>query len=89
VAVGNRTLMIDQNIDFGALMQRRDELASGGRTAVLVAVDGRGVGVIALADAARQTSADAVVALHELGVQMVMLKGTMRRPPNGLPPNWV
>ena len=75
VAVGNRKLMVEENVDFGALMERRDELASSGRTAVLVAVDGRGVGVIALADAARETSADAVAALHELGVQVVMLSG--------------
>jgi P-type Cu2+ transporter len=75
VAVGNRKLMVDENIDFGPLMERRDELASSGRTAVLVAVDGSGVGVIALADAARETSAEAVVSLHELGVQVVMLSG--------------
>jgi P-type Cu2+ transporter len=75
VAVGNRKLMVEENIDFGALMERRDELASSGRTAVLVAVDGRGVGVIALADAARETSAAAVAALHELGVEVVMLSG--------------
>ena len=75
VAVGNRKLMVEENIDFGVLMERRDELASSGRTAVLVAVDGRAVGVIALADAARETSAEAVAALHELGVQVVMLSG--------------
>jgi P-type Cu2+ transporter len=75
VAVGNRKLMVEENIDFGPLMERRDELASSGRTAVLVAVDGRGVGVIALADAARETSADAVAALHELGVRVVILSG--------------
>jgi Cu2+-exporting ATPase len=75
VAVGNRKLMVDENIDFGPLMERRDELASSGRTAVLVAVDGSGVGVIALADAARETSAEAVVSLHELGVEVVMLSG--------------
>ncbi|MGK2880645.1 MAG: heavy metal translocating P-type ATPase [Mycobacterium sp.] len=75
VAVGNRKLMVSENVDFGPLMARRDELASTGRTAVLVAVDGRGVGVIALADAARETSADAVTALHGLGVEVVMLSG--------------
>jgi P-type Cu2+ transporter len=76
VAVGNRKLMVGDDVDFpAALMSRRDELASTGRTAVLVAVDGRGVGVIALADAARETSAEAVRALHELGVQVVMLSG--------------
>ncbi len=75
VAVGNRKLMIEEDVEFGALMQRRDELASTGRTAVLVGVDGRGVGVIALADAVRETSALAVAALHDLGVEVVMLSG--------------
>lgn len=75
VAVGNRKLMLAENVDFGALMDRRDELAATGRTAVLVAVDGRGVGVIALADAVRETSAEAVSALHDLGVEVVMLSG--------------
>ena len=41
VAVGNRKLMIEEDVEFGALMERRDELASSGRTAVLVGVDGR------------------------------------------------
>jgi Cu2+-exporting ATPase len=75
VAVGNRKLMVEENIDFSALMPRRDELAASGRTAVLVAIDGRGVGVIALADAARATSASAVAALHDLRVDTVMLSG--------------
>lgn len=75
VAVGNRKLMVAENVDFGSLMDRRDALASTGRTAVLVAVDGRGVGVIALADAARETSAEAVASLHELGIEVVMLSG--------------
>ena len=61
VAVGNRKLMVAEDVDFGSLMARRDELASTGRTAVLVAVDGKGVGVIALADAAREPSAEARV----------------------------
>ena len=75
VAVGNRRLMAAEGVDLGSLMARRDELAASGRTAVLVAVDGRGAGVIALADAVRETSAGAVSALHELGVEVVMLSG--------------
>ena len=49
VAVGNRKLMIAENVDFGTLMGTRDDLAASGRTAVLVAVDGPRDGVIALA----------------------------------------
>ena len=51
VLVGNRRLMTTQGIELGDLGRRRDELAAAGRTAVLVAVDGRAAGVLALADA--------------------------------------
>jgi cation transport ATPase len=54
------------------------ELAGGGRTAVLIAVDHQAVGVIALADAVRETSTDAVTALHGAGVGVVMLSGDDR-----------
>lgn len=75
VLVGNRRLMAQENVDLGELAVRRDELAASGRTAVLVAVDGRAVGLIALADAARNTAGAAVRALHESGVDVVMLTG--------------
>jgi Cu2+-exporting ATPase len=75
VLVGNRTLMAGEHIELGSLAQARDGFAAAGRTAVFVAVDGRAVGVIAMADAARETAAQAVAALHEAGVQVVMLTG--------------
>ena len=75
VLVGNRRLMTVENVDLGSLAGRRDELAEAGRTAVLVAVDGRAVAVIALADAARESAAAAVTALHEKGIEVVMLTG--------------
>ena len=75
VAVGNRRLMVKENVDLGELAVGRDELAASGRTAVLAAVDGRAMGVIALADAARDTAASAVAALHESGAEVVMLTG--------------
>jgi Cu2+-exporting ATPase len=75
VLVGNRTLMAGEHIELGSLAQARDGFAAAGRTAVFVAVDGTAVGVIAMADAARETAAQAVAALHEAGVQVVMLTG--------------
>src|SRR5215211_5097625 len=47
VLVGNHRLMTTQDIDLGDMGRRRDELAAAGRTAVLVAVDGRAAGVLA------------------------------------------
>lgn len=75
VLVGNRKLMADEGIDLGPLAAVRDELAATGRTAVLVAVDGKAAAVIAMADAARETAAAAVAALHEAGIEVVMLTG--------------
>jgi Cu2+-exporting ATPase len=75
VLVGNRKLMAQEGVDLGVLLARREELAQTGRTAVLVAVDGRGAAVIALADAVRETSAQAIRELHELGAEVVMLSG--------------
>ncbi|TFC06822.1 copper-translocating P-type ATPase [Cryobacterium mannosilyticum] len=75
VFVGNRKLMLAQGIDIDPVAETRERLASTGRTAVLVAVDGKANGVIALADAVRETAAAAVAALHDAGIQVVMLTG--------------
>ena len=75
VAVGNRRLMEAEGIKLGPLATRREELAATGRTAVIIAVDGRAVGLVAIADAVRATSAAAVAALQSAGVEVVMITG--------------
>ena len=75
VAVGSPRLMRDGGVDLGSLEVRRQQVAADGRTAVIVAVDGRAVGVLGIADAVRETSAAAVSALHRAGVRVVMLTG--------------
>ena len=75
VVVGNRRLFDREQVHLGLLAGARDQLAAGGQTAVLVAVDGKAAAVIGIADAVRDSSAAAVIALHELGVQVVMLTG--------------
>ncbi|MFG1697164.1 heavy metal translocating P-type ATPase [Nonomuraea sp. NPDC049309] len=75
VVVGNTKLMLAEGLDLGELAARREELAAGGRTAVIAAVDGRAAALIGIADAPRDTSAAAVAALHEAGVEVIMLTG--------------
>ena len=75
VAVGNARLMQREAVELGELSGRREELAAGGRTTVAVAVDGRAVGLLAIADAPRPTARAAVGALHDLGIEVVMLTG--------------
>jgi len=75
VAVGNLRLMEREDVEMDGLRQQQQELASSGQTAVIVAVDGRAVGLIGLADAPRPTAVTAVQSLHEEGIEVVMLTG--------------
>ncbi len=75
LAVGNAALLEQQGIARDGLAARSDELAGQGRTSVQVAIDGKPTAVIAVADAPRETSAQAIRALREQGVRAVMLSG--------------
>jgi len=75
VVVGNLRLMEREGVDLGSLVARREEVTSSGRSAVLLAVDGRGAGLFGVADAIRETSPAAVTALRDAGVEVVMLTG--------------
>jgi Cu2+-exporting ATPase len=64
-----------EKVDMGGLMSRADEMQGAGRTVVHVAHGGKLVGLIAIADAPRATSAATVQKLRERGVQVAMLTG--------------
>ncbi|MFL6056685.1 MAG: heavy metal translocating P-type ATPase [Actinoallomurus sp.] len=75
VVVGNRRLLQREGIDLGLLADQRDQLAATGHTTITAAVDGVAAWMIGIADAPRETSAAAIAALHDLGVEVVMLTG--------------
>jgi P-type Cu+ transporter len=62
-------------IDPGRLAGAVARLSDEGKTAVYVAIDGRAAGVIAVADALKPSSAEAVAALHALGKRVAMITG--------------
>jgi Cu+-exporting ATPase len=77
--VGSRRLMEEHGISpapLEAAMQRLEEEA---KTAMLVAVDGALAGVVAVADTLKEDSANAIRALHEMGLQTAMITGDNRR----------
>jgi Cu2+-exporting ATPase len=76
--VGNRRLMDAERVDLADLEGAAERLAGGGRTVVHVARGGRLWGLIAIADAARPSSAAAIAALTERNVQVAMLTGDNR-----------
>jgi Cu2+-exporting ATPase len=75
VVVGNQRLMDREAIILGSLETRRQEMAAGGRTAVIVAVDGQPAGLIGIADAVRPSAPAAIAALKDLGIEVAMLTG--------------
>ena len=75
VLVGNAALLTEQGIDAGALTREADRLADAGRTVLFTAIDGRAVGVIAVADPIRPTSRDAIAAMRARGLEVVLLTG--------------
>lgn len=88
VLLGNKLLMTESRIDLGELSAKSEELQGVGRTVVHLAVGGKLLGLIAIADAVRPTAVEAVKALRIRGVEVAMLtgdnQGTAKRIAGGL-----
>jgi Cu+-exporting ATPase len=78
VVLGNRALMEQGGVALNGLAVRAQELARDGITPMYVALDGRGVGLIAVADTLKPESRDAVEQLKALGLEVWMLTGDNR-----------
>jgi len=77
VLVGNRDLMQINDITLSADLTGREP---EGQTVIYVAVDGRLEGLIALTDAIKETTAEAVQALHRDAISIVMATGDAAGP---------
>jgi Cu2+-exporting ATPase len=75
LAVGNQRLMEREKIALGPLGEALKRMSLEGRTVVIVGVDGQAAGLLAVADAPRPTSRQAVSALRAAGIEVVMLTG--------------
>ncbi len=78
VLVGNAGLLAENGVAAGELGPRAEELRREGATVMLVAVDGRAAGVIAVADPVKESAAAALNALRAAGVKVAMLTGDSR-----------
>ncbi|WP_226628041.1 heavy metal translocating P-type ATPase [Alloyangia pacifica] len=75
VALGNAALMADEGVDLGPFKDRASALQKDGKTAMFVAVDGRPAGLVAVADRVKESTPEAIRALHEAGLRIVMATG--------------
>jgi len=79
ILIGNPALLRDAGVDTTALEANADRLAADGKTPLLVAVDSKPGGVIAVADTLKDESVAAVASLRALGLEVVMMTGDNRR----------
>ena len=75
VAVGTSRLLRGMGANIDALEGRAEELRRDGATAMFLAVDGRGAGILAIADPIKQTTGEALAKLRSEGIRIVMLTG--------------
>jgi Cu+-exporting ATPase len=77
--VGTRRLLVETGLDPAQLEVEAKRLEGEGKTAILVAVDDRPVGVLAVADTVKTGSKEAIAALRRAGLEVVMITGDNRR----------
>ncbi|MER9402694.1 heavy metal translocating P-type ATPase [Mesorhizobium caraganae] len=79
VALGNAAMMADLGIDTASLSARAEALQAEGKTAMFVAVDKKLAGIVAVADPIKATTAEAIRALHDRGLKIIMATGDNER----------
>ncbi|MBI5026042.1 MAG: heavy metal translocating P-type ATPase [Nitrospirae bacterium] len=78
VSLGNRKLLDDLSINPGELSQKAETMRKEGQTVMFIAVDGKVVGLLGVADPIKETTPEAIEQLHKEGIRIVMLTGDNR-----------
>lgn len=76
---GNAALMAEQGIAIGSYTDRLDALADQGKTPLIFADNSGVIGIIAVADVEKATSAEAISRFAAMGIDVVMLTGDNAR----------
>ncbi|HJB48852.1 MAG TPA: heavy metal translocating P-type ATPase [Candidatus Olsenella excrementigallinarum] len=76
---GNARLMAAHGVELGALVDAAAGLADDGKTPLFFSSGGRALGMIAVADPVKSTSASAVARLRAMGARTVLLTGDQER----------
>ncbi len=79
VALGNIKLLESLQIDASELVEKADVQRLQGQTVMYLAIDGKAVGLIGVADPIKQSTPEAIRDLHLEGIQVIMLTGDNRK----------
>lgn len=78
IALGNKKLLDDIGIDPALVLDKADTMRAEGQTVMFVSVDNKVIGLIGVADPIKETTPEAIDALHKEGIRIVMLTGDNR-----------
>ena len=78
VLAGTQTFLDDRGIDVSSLDADAAALRSEGQTIVFAGIDGKPFGLFAIADQIKSTTRDALVALRQDGIHVIMMTGDNR-----------
>ena len=78
VALGNRKLLDELNIDPGELSQEAEAMRGEGQTVMFVAVDKKAVGLLGVSDPIKESTPEVIRQLHHEGIKVIMVTGDSR-----------
>ncbi|HMN70083.1 MAG TPA: HAD-IC family P-type ATPase, partial [Bdellovibrionales bacterium] len=73
--VGNKRLLSELKMEFQELARIAEDLQKTGHGAMLVAVDRKPAGVLAIKDPIKETTKEAIAYFHAKGIEVIMLTG--------------
>ena len=79
ILAGNIRMMEERKIGLEGLQEKAEQLAEEGKTPLYFAEDGTILGLVAVADTVKPTSAQAISQFQKMGIEVVMLTGDNRR----------
>ncbi|MEB5970165.1 heavy metal translocating P-type ATPase [Enterococcus gallinarum] len=79
IRLGNRKLMLENNIKMLDAQEVSDRLASEGKTPMFISADDKLIGIVAVADTIKENSIAAIDKLHRMGIQVAMITGDNKR----------
>ena len=79
VLAGNRAMLEEAGIGLGRFAAQAEALAQEGKTPLFFAESGKLLGIVAVADTPKPTSAEAVAGFQAMGIDVIMLTGDNRR----------
>lgn len=75
ISFGNRRLMEEEGIEISHIGDKIESLEEQGKTAMLLALDGKAMGIIAVADTLKEHAKEATDELKKRGIEVIMLTG--------------